>query len=162
DGKTDVLVLYDYGNASAGLFVFPGAASHTENASLPYRIWFTPGPNAFDVGRTRITAGDFNGDGKADVLALYDYGNGSAGLFGFPGVASHVEGASQMYRAWFTPGPNSFDAWRAKVTAGDFDGDGKADMLALYDYGNASAALFVFPGTTGKTDTSSLPYRVWN
>ncbi|HEX3477587.1 MAG TPA: FG-GAP-like repeat-containing protein [Kofleriaceae bacterium] len=162
DGKTDVLMVYNYGNASAGLFVFPGAASHAENASVPYRVWFTPGPNAFDVGRMRITAGDFDGDGKADVLVLYDYGNASAGVFVIPGVASHVENSTQPYRVWFTPGPNAFDAGRTKITAGDFDGDGKADLLATYNYGSASAALFVFPGTTGRSDGSSVPYRIWH
>ncbi|HEY0991009.1 MAG TPA: FG-GAP-like repeat-containing protein [Kofleriaceae bacterium] len=162
DGKTDLLALYDYGNTSAGLFVFPGVASHTENASLPYRIWFVPGPNAFDVRRAKVSAGDFNGDQKADLLALYDYGNTSAGLFVFPGVASHVENASQPSRVWHVLGPNAFDVSRTKITAGDFNHNGKKDVMALYDYGSGSAGLFVFPGTAGTTDTSSLPYRVWN
>src|SRR5678815_1634946 len=37
-----------------------------------YRIWFVPGPNAFDVSRANVSTGDFNGDQKADLLALYD------------------------------------------------------------------------------------------
>lgn len=54
------------------------------------------------------------------------------------------------------------DVWRTKVTAGDFDHNGKGDVMALYDYGSGSAGLFVFPGTTGRVDGSSTPYRVWN
>ncbi|HEX7841766.1 MAG TPA: FG-GAP-like repeat-containing protein [Kofleriaceae bacterium] len=161
DGKTDVLVLYDYGGNSAGLFVFPGASGHFEGATQPYRVWFAPGPNAFDVSRAKVSAGDFNGDGKVDLLALYDYGGSSAGLFVFPGASGHFEGASQLYRVWFVPGPNAFDVSRAKVSAGDFDGDGKADLLALYDYGNSSAGLIVFPGATGRSDGSTFPSRVW-
>jgi len=162
DGKTDVLALYDYGDTSAALFVFPGVASHAENASVPYKVWSVQGPNAFDVGRAKISAADFNGDGKTDLLALYDYGDTSAGLFVFPGVASHTENASLPYLIWFVPGPNAFDVRRAKVSAGDFDGDGKGDLLALYDYGSASAGLFVFPGVTSKTQNASQPYLIWN
>ncbi|HEY0481124.1 MAG TPA: FG-GAP-like repeat-containing protein [Kofleriaceae bacterium] len=162
DGLTDVLVLYDYGMASAGLFVFPGTTATGDTASQPYRVWHADA-GTFDVKRTKVTAGDFDHDGKADLLVLFDYGNASTGLIVFPGSTGRTDSASVPYRAYFG-GPNSFDVNRAKVTAGDFNHDGKADVIALYNYAGAygEAGVWIFPGTTGKTDGSSVPYRVYN
>jgi FG-GAP-like repeat len=159
DGFGDLIALYDYGSASAGLFVFPGTTGRTDTSSTPYRAWFR-GPNSFTVNNAKITAGDFNRDGFADLMAIYDYGSGSAGLWVFPGTTGRTDGSSIPYRAWFR-GPNSFTVNNAKITAGDFNRDGFADVTALYDYGSSSAGLWVFPGTTGRTDTSSIPYRSW-
>jgi len=94
--------------------VFPGVASHVVNASQPSRVWHVVGPNAFDVSRTKITAGDFNHNGKKDVMALYDYGSGSAGLFVFPGTTGTTDTSSVPYRVW-NPGPGSFDLRFARV-----------------------------------------------
>jgi len=159
DGKTDAMVLYDYGNGAAGLLVFPGTGGTNEGATAPYRVWYT-GPGTFDVARAKLTAGDFNGDGKADAMVLYDYGNASAGLLVFPGTTGTTDGATAPYRVWHTA-PGNFDLGRAKVTAGDFNGDGKTDAMVLYDYGNASAGLLVLPGTAGTADGATAAYRVW-
>ncbi len=153
DKSNDFLALYDYGNGAAGLFVFPGGGE-------PYRVWYT-GTGGFWPSVAKITAGDFNDDGLTDVLALYDYGNESAGLWIFPGTAGRWEGASSPYRVWYT-GPQGFDVKRAKLAGGDFNLDGRDDLVALYDYGNAEAGLWVFPGTPAVGDGSSNPYMVWN
>jgi hypothetical protein len=34
----------------------------------------------------------------------------------------------------------------SKTATGDFDGDGFADELVLYDHGGSSASLWVYPG----------------
>jgi hypothetical protein len=154
DGRSDFLAMYDYGNGAAGLFVFPGGAGD------PYRVWYAP-PGNFWLSASKITSGDFNHDGKADVLALYDYGNESAGLWVFPGTTGRSDGASDPYRVWFT-GRGGFDVNRAKIAGGDFNLDGRDDLVALYDYGNSEAGLWVFPGTPNVGDGSSNPYMVWN
>jgi hypothetical protein len=153
DGRADLMALYDYGNGSAGLFVFPGTARIEDGSTQPQSIWST-GAGNFWPSATKVTSGDFNGDGRSDLLALYDYGNGSAGLFVFPG------GGGDAYRVWYAPAGNFWPSVTS-ITAGDFNHDGRADVLALYNYGNASAGLWVFPGTTGTSDGASNPYRVW-
>ncbi len=159
DGKADVMALYDYGNASAGLWIFPGTTT-ASGPTVPYRTWFTPGPNGFDGRRAKIATGDFNGDSRADVIALYDYGNASAGLWILPGKVDTAETSDTAYRVWFTPGPNGFDVNRAKVAAGDFNGDGKDDLIVMYRY-PSGAGVWVFPGTTGTFEGACQPYRVW-
>jgi hypothetical protein len=114
DGKTDLLALFDNGNASAGLWVFPGAAVGT--APVPYRVWFVPGPNQVHINKARPTAGDFDGDGKGDLMALYDYPQQSAGLFVWKGTTAHGDAATSSQRVAFVPGPNGFDVLgRAQV-----------------------------------------------
>ncbi|WP_345454067.1 CHAP domain-containing protein, partial [Nocardioides marinquilinus] len=102
--------------------------------------------------------GDFDGDGLDDVMALYDYGNGTAGLWVFPGTTGRTQGASAPYMVWRETNANWWSQPATKITAGDFDGDGLDDVMALYDYGNGTAGLWVFPGTTGRTQGASAPY----
>ncbi len=106
------------------------------------------GPDS--IGTMGAGANDFDGDGRADLLAIYDYGGGEAGLFVFPGTKNIEDGATQDRSAWWV---NRGNFWPSvtKVTSGDFNGDGKNDFLALYDYGGGEAGLFVWPGSTGGT-----------
>jgi len=154
DGRSDYLAMYDYGNGEAGLFVFPGGGGSY------YRVWHV-GPGNFWLSAMKITSGDFNGDGRADVLALYDYGNESASLWVFPGTTGTSDGASNPAEVWST-GPGGFDVNRAKIAGGDFNRDGRDDLVALYDYGNSEAGLWVFPGTPNAGPGASNPYLVWN
>lgn len=155
DGKADVLSLYDYGDSTTGLWVFPGTAAGGDAASAPYRAWLSA-PGGWTASRAKITAGDFTGDGKTDLLALYDYGDSTTGLWVFPGAAAGA--ASAPYRAWLS-GVGGFTLANTKISAGDYTGDGKADLTAFYDYGDSTSGLWIFPGTAGGSATA--PYRTW-
>ena len=71
-----------------------------------------------------IDAGDFNGDGKADILWQNDNGTGRHLADGRP---HPVTGGANV---GFNPGPT----WNVKA-AGDFNGDGNADILWQNDNG---------------------------
>jgi len=161
DRFADMSILYDYGGGEAGLFVLPGKPVIDDGvARSPYTVWSTPRGN-FWPSVMKITAGDFNGDGLSDVLALYDYGRGEAGLFVFPGTTGRFQGASTPYLVWNAP-PGNFDVSRATPAAGDFTGDGLADLLVMYNYGNNEYALWVMPGTTSRSPGSVNPYWCWH
>jgi hypothetical protein len=162
DGRGDLLALYDYGNGSTGLWVFPGAP--TQPNGLPgltgsYMAWETP-PGSYWISVTKNVAGDFNGDGRTDIMSLYDYGNGEAGLFIIPGTGGSGPNATDAYRVWWSP-PGNFWPSVVKVAAGDVNGDGKDDLLAMYNYPDNSYGIFVFPGTASVGDGSSNPYMTW-
>jgi hypothetical protein len=107
---------------------------------------FTPVPgyaNAFDPARTRVVTGDFNGDGYADVFFINHNGaginayvarGGSHGLGGFTPLAG--------YRGAFGPA-------RTKVVAGDFNGDGSADILFINHNGAGINAYVARGGSHG-------------
>nr|MDT0657970.1 VCBS repeat-containing protein [Micromonospora sp. DSM 115978] len=118
-------------------------------------------PAAADpIGVQGAGANDFNGDGRADLTALYDYGNGEAGLFIFPGTPTIADGVTQEYRIWYSPRGNFWPSV-TKITSGDFTGDGRNDVLKLYDYGGGSAGLWVTPGTTSTAPDSGGSHLVW-
>jgi hypothetical protein len=132
DDTAEIGVLYDYGNAAARLWSIdasgPGAAS-------PVMAWYWNG--GFDASRAKITSGDYNADGQAEIGILYDYGNGQARLWS---MDARGPGAAQPVMAWYWP--SGFEASKAKITSGDYNGDGKDEIGVLYDYGNNVARLW--------------------
>ena len=161
DGRADLTALYDYGNGEAGLFVVPGMPTIAPDTTTMSPVWWV-GPGNFWPSVMKITAGDFNGDGFSDVLALYDYGGNQAGLFVYPGTATRDDlNASIPYRISWVHTGLGFKVSAAKITSGDINGDGLADLLALYDWGGGSAGLRVFAGSTSRVPDSVFPYEVW-
>ncbi|MGW1763115.1 FG-GAP-like repeat-containing protein [Streptomyces sp. NPDC002073] len=139
DGRTDIIALYVYGDGAVRVFsgiarpdgTHPGFA--TSGWSAPAGSW--------QLDPVKLTAGDTNGDGRADLTAQYRYANGRMGVFQFPGGADGALGTPEMtvdsgYGAW--------DVNAAWPVSGDVNGDGKADMSTVYDYGNGSYATFTF------------------
>jgi hypothetical protein len=88
-------------------------------------------------------AGDFNGDGKADVVGIHDLGNGQTKAELFAGTTT---GLAAPVVVWDS-GVNGWDWSKTKWLVGDFTGDGKADFLAFRDYGNFETKAYLFAGT---------------
>lgn len=114
---------------SAGvMWIYPGNG----NGTFASRVKVGSGWNQYNSVRGK---GDFNGDGKTDLIArsasgshIYLYkGTGKAGSGAFS--------ARVKVRTW--SGYNAFDA------PGDVTGDGKADFLARTPGGT----LYLYPGT---------------
>lgn len=95
-----------------------------------------------------LSPGDVTGDGRADLVArststgkLYVYAN--TGAVGFKAR---------------TLGGSGFGAYEKLIAAGDIDGDGENDLLAL----DASNELWRFGGTgTGTFKARSLVFKDW-
>ncbi|MGQ7750513.1 FG-GAP repeat domain-containing protein [Streptomyces sp. WC2508] len=97
---------------------------------------------------TVVSPGDVTGDGRADLLTrsastgkLYVYANNGAGGFKARSLAG-----------------SGFGGYKRLIAAGDLDGDGKNDLLAL----DASNELWRFRGTgTGTFKPRSLVFKDW-
>ncbi len=130
DGKADVMAAYNLGVGSTGLYEWLGTAT---GLSYQGQIWSSSG---FTWANAKWVASDFTGDGKADVLAAYNLGNGTVGFYEWLGAASGFTYQGRVY----TSGPFcwSCTAW----VSGDFNGDGKADVVGVHDLGNGTIGLY--------------------
>ncbi|WP_261720653.1 trypsin-like serine protease [Streptomyces sp. FZ201] len=92
--------------------------------------------------------GDFNGDGRNDLIAR-NRSNGSLYLYKGTGSASTPFGARTKVRTWSTSTYNKLAA------IGDVNGDGKADLLARTPGGT----LYLYKGT-GKATSEIFATRI--
>ncbi|MDP8974905.1 MAG: S8 family serine peptidase [Actinomycetota bacterium] len=146
DGASDVGLFYDYGNGSSALFTFNGPA-----LNVAARPWLGC-PGCVAPAASKPFDGDFNGDGRTDVGALFDYGNGTSGIFVWHANSSGFDAPT---RPWLSCG-GCLPWERSKPFAADFNGDGKDDVGILYNYGGGTSALFTFNGPN-----LNAPTRPW-
>jgi FG-GAP-like repeat/CHAP domain len=69
DGRADIAVFYNYGNATTALFMF---YSQGTTFSSPVEVWGS-GTGNWDWNAMQAVAGDFTGSGKADIAVMYTY-----------------------------------------------------------------------------------------
>jgi serralysin len=129
DGKADVIT-----GAGAGggphIKVFSGATGQAIGSFMAYDMAFT--------GGVSVAAGDVDGDGKADIITGPGSGSG-------PQVKVFGSASRTMLKSFlaFDPGVRG----GVRVGAGDFTGDGRADILTAAGPG-ASPEVRVVDGAT--------------
>jgi Ca2+-binding RTX toxin-like protein len=126
DGKTDLLLLNDSTHGVAEWLM-----DGTQAIAKPQ----VGTVNAAD-GWHFQTTGDFNGDGKTDLLLLNDTTHG---------VAEWLMDGTQAIAKPQVGIVNAADGWHFQTT-GDFNGDGKTDLLLLNDV-NHGVAVWLMDGT---------------
>jgi hypothetical protein len=88
----------------------------------------------------RVLAGDFNGDGYADIAIVSDQGNGTSKITVIYLSADNDYTISDVWS-----GPR--DLAKMKLVTGDFDGDGLTDIGALYGYGPDTSQFLIWCGS---------------
>ncbi len=177
DGRDDVAVLYDYGKeggvSRSGLWTFSGSGG---GFGSPKKVWDS-GSASWSWSAAKLAVGDFNGDGKADIAVLYDMGRTEDGrnrtkLYEF---TSNGSGFNSPVKVWDS-NDDPVKSWNwasSKLTVGDFNGDGKADIGVLYDYGQTDSgnrtALWNFTSNGSgfnspkqTWDSNNDPVKSWN
>ena len=151
DGRTDIGAAYDNGNANTSFLTWHATTTGFDN---PITQWST-GAGAWSLGRSYWAAGDFTGDGRTDLAAFYDYGNNTSSLFIWNATAP-TPGFNGQGVKWTS---TTFATPSARLLTGDFDGDGRTDIGAAYDNGNANTSFLTWHATTTGFDN---PTTVWS
>lgn len=140
DGKGDILWRHDDGTTN---------------------IWFMNGLQVLSTGNTFPQkdgswtfqdVGDFNGDGMADILWRKTDGLTEIWLMGMTGREQVGGGAT------FSQADN---AWQVQQT-GDYNGDGKSDILWRHDNGSTFIWLMNGTGEVGSGFTSAQNSTEWS
>jgi hypothetical protein len=135
----------DNGGANTAVHVFSGA-SNFATAILHKRL---PSMGATDLARWQFFVGDYNGDRRADLYAVDSRDNAGAN------TAVHVFNAANgmssylLHKRLPDMGATNLDVWT--FSAGDYNGDRRADLFAVNtrDNGGANTAAHVFNAVDG-------------
>jgi hypothetical protein len=113
---------------------------------------FTPNPSyGVNNNNFNFKTGDFNGDGKTDLIHFIDPGNGYVHV-----LISNGDGTFSVKQA-FTPSPSyDVDSNNFNFKIGDFNGDSKADLIHFAD------DIYIWTSNgNGKFDIK-LPSEIYN
>ena len=145
DGKPDVIGIA--APQSGQVFVCLGNGDGTFRSGTSYTVFAS---NAI----SQVTVGDFNGDGKADIAATGYIANAN-GLVGvLPGKGDGTFGTAIV-----SGGVNS----SAGLSAGDFNGDGKLDLVVSgTDFSNFTEQTYVLIGNGDGTFQTPNPVAPGN
>ncbi|MEU2951594.1 FG-GAP-like repeat-containing protein [Streptomyces xanthochromogenes] len=156
DGRDDLAIWYSYADGSDRLFTLTadvrgGFNPPFEGTALPAGWW--------DVKHSKVVTGDFNGDGRDDIAALYGYDDGSLKMHTF---LAGPTGAFQPDRTSWGSTITSWGDWnRTYLQAGDFNGDGIDDIITWYDYSDGSDAMHTLVATSTRDGKFNAPTQAW-
>ncbi|WP_214325292.1 RICIN domain-containing protein [Nonomuraea sediminis] len=138
DGRSDVGLFFNYGGCRTKLWVFYSTGT-TFTGSTDTPVWDS-GDNGHCLDRSKPVTGDFDGDGRTEIASFYRTDDACVWkliTFELPGARGAFTlntGAGQS---------SSCSDWnQLKPIAGDFDGDGKADVGHFYNYANGRTKLW--------------------
>ncbi|WP_103668879.1 FG-GAP-like repeat-containing protein [Pseudanabaena sp. BC1403] len=134
DGKSD-LVVTNVGNNSISLLLGTGTGSFSS-------------PTNFAVGVTPNSAivGDFNGDGKSDLVVWNTFSNNFSVLFS---TNTGSLSSPTNFSVGSGPSPNS-------VSVGDFNSDGKSDLVVATPGVNSGVSVLLSTGTGSFSSSTSF------
>lgn len=153
DGKDDIATMYDYDNYCPKIHVFKSNGESFDN----WETWFTEtgffNPNSVTE---RFTAGDFNGDGKDDIAAMYDYADNSTKILVFISTGTSFN----YWSSWYTENRAGYyvaESVTGRFSAGDFNNDDKDDIATMYAYSSGATRIHVFKSN----GTSFENFETW-
>ncbi len=149
DALSDGIAFYDYGGATAGIWTFLSKGGSGFDV-LP--AWKSL-PGYFDLSRAKVVTGDFNADGRADAMVLYKDGATASRLIYFESAGTGYRDPRTVFSSSYW----SFD--NTKLVSGDFDANGKDELMAFYTYGATATGVFVF--SQNQDGTFSYPRQVF-
>ncbi|MGW0664879.1 FG-GAP-like repeat-containing protein [Streptodolium elevatio] len=142
DGRADIIGTYIYDDNTLKTFT---SLANTNGTFPGFTIaGWASGANAWWHNAMQVTAGDADGDGRADLVVMYDYGSGDMGLWTFPaainGNLNTPLASVRTTTGWW--------AFRSVPHAGDVNADGRDDLITLYRLANGGFIRYQFTAQT--------------
>ncbi|WP_326649962.1 MULTISPECIES: FG-GAP-like repeat-containing protein [unclassified Streptomyces] len=161
DGRSDMGLWYDFSAGSDATYTL---LTNSDGSFKDPLKSFTAAIGAWDANSMKFVTGDFNGDGRGDLAALYGYSDTSIKLWTAFGKADG--GFNTPFESWSSP-PGRMHTSYMTPQAGDFNGDGRDDIAVWYAYPDGTTKLWTFTAAvTGKFnapfDTWSAPSGTWS
>jgi len=158
DGKDDIALTggHGWGSLPVAFSTENGCFTVTNHGLASFPGWAA-------TANVQVIAGDFDGDGKADVAAI-----GNAGWGSLPTAFSNGDGTFRVTNHAMSSGGNArhFNAWSSRsgvhVLAGDFNGDGKDDVALIGGPGWASVPVAVSAGDGTYNSVSNCHVHAMN
>lgn len=142
DGKDDVATAYQYADGTFRFHVWLASGSTLAYAGASG--WYQSGQFALGPVAGRMVAGDFNGDGRDDIAMLRNHGTSGARLWVWTSTGSSFVLQSS---SWSVESGYALSNVGDRVAAADLDADGRADVIAAYQYSNGTFRYHVWKGT---------------
>ena len=142
DGKIDLAVGAYTNSSNAGrVYIFNNGSITTKDATGANTIITGESSSGFGYS---MTAGDFNADGKTDlVVGAPGYSSNTGRIYVFYGTASFPSSAASA-NLTFT-GETTNNVFGYSVSAGDFNADGKIDLaIGAYGYSSSAGRFYVY------------------
>ena len=139
-----------YGNGKGHIAMFVTSGNQLQlrvwestGSSFAYSgVWWSTQASGYniDMFKGRVVAGDFDGDGKADIAAFYDYGGDYTRIHVWlaKNISSNRYFEYQGDNGWWQAADFCASTLTGRVVCGDFNGDGRNDIAAIYDGGTLS------------------------
>lgn len=105
-------------------------------------VWFKSDPNFLALGRAKFVVADVDGDGRDDIVALYDSGSYTARLYVFRST-----GTSFAFAGMWWSGADFSWARARGLYAGRFDTTGRDTLLVTYQDDGARMRIVAFTST---------------
>ena len=160
NGKSQIaLVQNTAGDASLQITLREPSA---DGESFTDSVWLTAGPNTFRLNRAKFAVADLTGDGKDDLVALYDESENKSGLLVFRSTGSSFSAPEKWW-----DGENYTWSRARSVVAGNFSGNGHDGVMVAYQYDNfemrihyfeSTGSAFTFGGTQGAYDSGPAQF----
>jgi hypothetical protein len=134
DHLLDIGAMYEYDTAHAALHVWLSDGLVFQPASTPFTFWNTNSTSPFKASAigNRMLCADMNGDSFSDIIALSDDGQSTSSIK----VWTSNGKTFNNFTTYWTSAINSYSAAivTGRLLVGDFNNDGKKDILGMADY----------------------------
>ncbi|MER7112644.1 FG-GAP-like repeat-containing protein [Streptomyces sp. NPDC000229] len=162
DGRSDIGAWYSFPNAvSDATYTFLAKPKEGDVAAgvlgNPLKS-YTSSTDKWNESAMKFITGDFNGDGRGDMVTVR--GNSDASVTAFVALGQADGGFAEPVQAWAALPGGEFHVSYMTPQAGDFNGDGRDDM-AVWSANAKTGETKLFTFTSKPSGTFNTPFESW-